>query len=72
VIVKINDKVVVDYSEPAGVLPGRNKLDCGSFALQAHDAKSVTYYRNLRAKPLPDVPSEQHKPKNRVKAQASK
>ena len=54
--VKINDKLVIDYTEPKGVVPGRNKLGCGSFALQAHDPKSVTYYRNLRVKPLSDQP----------------
>jgi hypothetical protein len=54
--VKINGKLVIDYTEPAGVSPGRNKLDCGSFALQAHDPNSVTYYRNLRVKQLSETP----------------
>lgn len=57
IITKINDKVVIDYTEPEGVTGGR-KLSCGSFALQAHDPKSVTYYRNIRVKPLPDEPTK--------------
>ncbi len=54
--VKINDKTVLNYVEPEGVNGGR-RLSCGSFALQAHDPRSVTYYRNIRVKPLPDKPS---------------
>ena len=51
IVVKIDGKTVLDYTEPAGVKGGR-KVSSGSFALQAHDPKSVTYYRNLRAKRL--------------------
>ncbi len=54
VTVSINGKKVIDYTEPAGVTGPRNKLASGSFAIQAHDPKSVTYYRNLRVKPLAD------------------
>jgi hypothetical protein len=50
----INGKKVIDYTEPEGVKGPRNKLATGSFAIQAHDPKSVTYYRNLRVKPLAD------------------
>ncbi len=53
IIIKINDKQVVDYTEPDDVKGGR-KLSKGSFALQAHDPKSVVYFRNIRVKPLPD------------------
>lgn len=53
VVVKINGKVVVDYTEPPGVTRGR-KISHGSIALQAHDPKSVVYYRNIRVKPLED------------------
>lgn len=52
--VYINDKLVIDYTEPAGVAGPRNKIATGSFAIQAHDPKSTTYYRNLRVKPLPN------------------
>lgn len=53
IIIKVNDEVVVNYTEPENVEGGR-KLSQGSFALQAHDPKSVVYYRNIRAKRLPD------------------
>ena len=51
VVVKINGTTVLDYTEPTGTTGGR-KFSSGSFALQAHDPKSVTYYRKLRVKPL--------------------
>ena len=53
VVVKINGKKVIDYTEPADK-KGTVKLSKGSFALQAHDPKSVVHYRNLKVKPLPD------------------
>jgi len=55
VIVKVNDKVVVDYTEPPDKKPGADftrKLDEGTFALQAHDPKSVVRYKNIRVKRL--------------------
>lgn len=51
IVIKINDEVVVDYTEPEGVTGGR-RLSSGSFALQAHDPGSTTYYRNIKVKPL--------------------
>jgi len=57
VTVKIDDKVVVDYEEPAdkqgsdGKL--KEKLGEGTFALQAHDPGSTVMYRNIRVKRLP-------------------
>jgi Domain of Unknown Function (DUF1080) len=50
-------KVVVQYNEPPGAQPGKDferKLGEGTFALQAHDPKSVVHYRNIRVKRLPD------------------
>ncbi len=38
IVIKINDEKVVDYTEPADVGNRLEKLGCGSFALQAHDA----------------------------------
>ena len=38
IVVKINGKTVLDYTEPKGVQGGR-KISSGSFALQAHDPK---------------------------------
>jgi hypothetical protein len=57
VTVKINEQPVVEYIEPPGAQPGpvfERKLGRGTFALQAHDPKSVVRYRNIRVKRLPD------------------
>ena len=57
VIIKINDKTVVDYTEPENAErpKGMEKrlISGGTFALQAHDPNSVIYYRNIMVKPLP-------------------
>lgn len=52
----LDGKLQVDYTEPEGKLPkpdqpGR-KLTTGTFALQAHDPKSVVYFKNIRVKRL--------------------
>ena len=55
VIVKVDGKTVVDYTEPASQKPGTDfthKLDEGTFALQAHDPKSTVRYKNIRVKRL--------------------
>lgn len=57
VTVKVDGKIVVQYKEPPGAQPGADferKLGSGTFALQAHDQKSVVRYRNIRVKRLPD------------------
>lgn len=58
VIVKINDTVVVDYTEPANVQRPDNMKDrllsSGTFAFQAHDPNSKVYYKNIMVKPLAD------------------
>lgn len=51
VVIKIDGKTVVDYTEPADA---RRKLSRGTFALQGHDPKSKVYYKNIMVKPLPD------------------
>ena len=57
ITVKLNDKVVLDYTEPNPLL--RNKgdeqrvLTSGTFALQGHDPNSLTYFKNIMVKPLP-------------------
>jgi len=58
VIIKINDKVVVDYTEPDNVqrpadMAGRI-ISSGTFALQGHDPKSKVYFKNIMVKPLAD------------------
>lgn len=55
VTVKVNDKVVVDWEQPADYHPDKTfqrVIDKGTFALQAHDPKSVVRYRNIRVKRL--------------------
>jgi hypothetical protein len=58
VIIKVNDKTVVDYVEPENVksIPDRHErfLSSGTFALQGHDPKSKVYFKDLMVKPLPD------------------
>ncbi|MCA9015768.1 MAG: DUF1080 domain-containing protein [Planctomycetaceae bacterium] len=54
VVVKINGETVIDYTEPEGVTGYPSLGEKGSFALQAHDPKSVVYYKNIRVKPLAD------------------
>ncbi len=56
VTIKINGKVTSSWTEVPNAphlksMPGR-KLGSGTFALQAHDPKSVIHYRNIRVKPL--------------------
>ena len=48
---EINDQVLYEYVQPPGVTEGP-RIGEGLIALQAHDPKSVVYYRNLRVKPL--------------------
>src|SRR5882672_7644888 len=55
VTIKINNIIVLEYTEPPGVQPGKDftrKLDAGTFALQAHDPRSVVRYKNIRVKRL--------------------
>ncbi|HVM87967.1 MAG TPA: DUF1080 domain-containing protein [Puia sp.] len=58
VIIKINNTVVVDYTEPEHPLrdtashPFRY-ISHGTFALQGHDPGSVVYFKNIMVKPLP-------------------
>ena len=53
--VYIDDKLVNDFTEEPGRQPGKDferKLNSGTFALQAHDPKSVVLYKNIRVKKL--------------------
>ena len=56
VTIKLNNKTVVDYTEPENVerpadMAGR-KISSGTFALQGHDPKSKVYFKNIMVKPL--------------------
>jgi Domain of Unknown Function (DUF1080) len=56
VIIKINDKTVVDYTEPENVQREEGNtlrvISGGTFALQAHDPNSKVYFKNLMVKVL--------------------
>jgi hypothetical protein len=60
ITVALDGKEVVDYTEPADVTrpperAGRRFAAAGGgIALQAHDAKSVWYFKDIRVKRLPD------------------
>ena len=57
IVVQINDKQVVNWTQPADWNggpegAGRRITGPGTIALQAHDAKSAVLYKNIRIKPL--------------------
>lgn len=55
IVIKVNDRVVVDYTEPDDTQPGKDftrVLDKGTFALQAHDPGSKVLLKNIRVKRL--------------------
>lgn len=56
IIIKVNDKIVVDYTEPEDVQKTENRkqrvLSSGTFALQGHDPSSIIYYKQVLVKPL--------------------
>jgi len=55
VTVKIDGETVLEYTEPPGAQPSSpftRKIAEGTFALQAHDPKSVVRFKNIRVKRL--------------------
>ncbi len=58
VIIKLNNKTVVDYTEPDNVQRPPDQLQkvisSGTFALQGHDPKSIVYFKNILVKPMGD------------------
>ena len=60
IIVRINGKTVVDYTESPGVVAQRSnerkgrvlRREGGAIALQAHDDKSTFYFRSIRVREL--------------------
>jgi hypothetical protein len=57
IIIRVNDKTTVDYTEPTGQeafsREFERRLGEGTFALQAHDPKSKVYFKNLKVRRLP-------------------
>ncbi len=58
IIIKINDKTVVDYTEPDNVTREKGNegrvLASGTFALQGHDPASKVYFKNIMVMALAD------------------
>jgi len=58
IIIKVNNKIIVDYREPKNVErdPGSEGriLSSGTFALQGHDPDSKVYFKNIMVRILPD------------------
>lgn len=58
VVIKINDKTVVDYTEPENVQRAKGMegrvLNSGTFALQGHDPGSKVYFKNIKVRALAD------------------
>ncbi|WP_276372126.1 family 16 glycoside hydrolase [Chryseolinea sp. H1M3-3] len=57
--IKINDQLVVDYTEPTHPARAQTKkvLSSGTFALQGHDPGSTVYFKNIKVKDLGDTPA---------------
>ncbi len=57
VIVKVNDNVVTDWTQPDDFVPPKNHperiISSGTFCLQGHDPKSVIFFKDIMVKPLP-------------------
>jgi hypothetical protein len=57
VTVRIDDVIVLEYTEPPGAQAGRafgRKIGSGTFAFQAHDPGSKAHFKNIRVKRLDD------------------
>ncbi|MBS1600378.1 MAG: DUF1080 domain-containing protein [Bacteroidetes bacterium] len=56
VIIKVNDKVAVDYTEPDNAQRSADQsarvISNGTFALQGHDPKSKVYFKDIMVKSL--------------------
>ncbi len=57
VVIKINDKVVCEWTQPDGFTPPEGHsgrlISNGTFALQGHDPKSIVFFKDIRVRPLP-------------------
>lgn len=58
IVVKVNDKVINDYTEPDNVQREKGDeqrvISHGTVALQGHDPKSKVYYKNIMIRALPE------------------
>ncbi len=53
IVVKIDGKVITDYTEPADLKRPERQLSSGTFAIQCHDPGSKVKYRNIQVQVLP-------------------
>jgi len=60
ITLSVNGKITADWTEPADWDPSKTlkdmdgrKLSHGTFALQGHDPKSTTYYKDIFIRALP-------------------
>jgi hypothetical protein len=57
ITIKVGDKQVVQWTQPADWNGGREgpgrRISSGTIALQGHDPNSTVYYKNIRIHPLP-------------------
>ncbi|GAC1427232.1 MAG: DUF1080 domain-containing protein [Chitinophagaceae bacterium] len=57
VIVRINNILVTDWTQPDGFVPPQGHsgriISNGTFALQGHDPKSIVFFKDIMVKPLP-------------------
>ncbi|MFH1964503.1 MAG: DUF1080 domain-containing protein, partial [Acidobacteriota bacterium] len=60
----INDTLVVDYTEPENTPATKGRiLSSGTFALQCHDPGSTVFFKDLKARRLPDaLPTPENPP----------
>lgn len=56
VTIRINDKIINEYTEPDSISQGSSgkKLSSGTVALQGHDPKSKVLFKNIMVRVLPD------------------
>lgn len=56
VTIRINDKIINEYTEPDSISNGSSpkKLSSGTVALQGHDPKSEVHFKDIQIKVLPD------------------
>ena len=53
IVIKINGKQTVDYTEPADLDRPERQLSEGTFGIQAHDPKSRAQFKDIMVKVLP-------------------
>jgi len=53
IVIKVNDEIVNDFTEPEDPAHESRKLGEGTIAIQAHDPESVIHYKDIRFRHLP-------------------